>query len=198
MKDFPQDPSEAFERLKLFLKLTADEKAVRVAATADWVGLIEQAMACNPAPLRELLRQIGTSRTSFYPQAMLDFLSLMEKYKPKSGRPCKDGNEAIRAAAKAWETSYLKDALNTSSNAFSAAKKLDKRRDRHIRIDALPYKISIKVDEGAGKKVARLPGLYKATDLALKTMADSLFGTGDEALRNKIYPRKKGTTKKPK
>lgn len=194
MKDFPQDPSVMFE----LLNRTAEENAVRIAETADWAGLILKAKAGDPAPLREVLRQIGTSRTNLFPPELLEFLALMETHKPKSGRPRKDGNETIRAAAKAWELSHLKDTLKTVSDAYSAAKKLVKRRDRHISIEALPYQVSVAIKPRAGKKIARLQGTGTASELALKTMADALFGTSDEALRNKIYPRKKGTTKKPK
>lgn len=193
MKDFPQDPSVMIE----LLNRTAEETVVRVAATADWEGLIEQAMSCNPAPLQSLLLQLG-GKKDLYPLPMLEFLTLMEQYKPKGGRPRKDGNDALREAAKAWEQSYLKGTLKTVADAFSAAKKLDKRRDRHIDIKPLPNKVRIEIKPGAAKTLTRLPGVDKATDLALEAMSDALMGASEEALRNKIYPRKKGTTKKPK
>lgn len=194
MTDFPKDPSVLIE----LLNRTAEETAVQVAETADWTGLIALAKAGDPAPLREVLRQIGTTRTNLYPPEMQEFQSLMEKHKPKNGRPRKDGNEALRAAGKAWEVSYLKDTLKIVADAYRAAKKLDKQRNRHISIEALPYQISVVMKSRPGKKVARLQGTGTASELALNTMADALFGTSDEALRNKIYPRKKGTTKKPK
>jgi hypothetical protein len=193
MKDFPKDLSVMIE----LLNRTAEETAVRVAETADWVGLIEQAMACNPAPLQSLLLQLG-GKKDLYPVPMQKFLALMEQYKPKSGRPRKDGNDALREAAKAWERLYLKGTLQTVANAYNAAKRLDKRHDRHISIESLPNRVRIEIKPGAAKRLSRLPGVDKATDLALGAMSDALMGSSEEALRNKIYPRKKGTTKKPK
>ena len=194
MNNFPEDFSVMIE----LLNRTAEENAVRVAANADWVGLIEQAMGCNPAPLRELLREIGTSRTNLYPPVMVNFLELMEIYKPKPGRPRKDGNDGFRAAAKAWRGSHINDTYKTTSDALVASKKLDKRRDRHMTIEALPKLVRIKVNEGPGKSVVRLRGTGTASELALKIMSDALFGASPDSLRNDIYPRKKGTTKKSK
>lgn len=201
MKDLPQDPSEAFEWLKPLLNRTAEENAVRLAATADWVGLIEQAMACNPAPLRELLRQIGTSRTNLYPQAMLDFLALMERYKPKTGRPCKDGYEAIRAAAKAWRVSYLKSTVKIVADAHKDARKVSKHRSRRMTKKIEEGLISIQsgsISDTNGETIKRLYADESATNLALKVMANAGFGKSAESLKNEIYPRKKGTTKEPK
>ena len=186
MKEFPQDPSVMIE----LLNRTAEEKAVQVAATADWAGLITQAMACNPAPLREVLREIGTTRTNLYPPVMLEFLGLMEEHKPKHRRPRKNDNNALREAARVWEQSYLKSTHKITMESFGAAKKLYEENDRHIDIVPLPYRIHIEIKEGAAEFP---PSDEKPKDLALEAMANALFGSSGHALHKKIYKKKKGT-----
>ena len=196
MKDFPQDLS----LMRELLNRTAEEKAVRVATTADWAGLIQQAKAGTPEPLRDVLRQIGTTRTDIYPPEMMEFLALMEEKNLKDGRPPKD-EEAIRAAARAWRASYLTSTKNVVADAFKGARKVNKSRDRRTTIKTEEGLISMRTGSAFGSEGEWIKRPYadlSATERALQTMSKAGFGTSADSLRNEIYPRKKGTTKKSK
>ena len=196
MNDFPQDPSLMIE----MVNRTAEETAVRVAATADWGGLIQLAMAGIHEPLRHVLQQIGTTRTNLYPPELREFLALMDEHKLKDGRPPKD-EEIVRAAARAWRLSYLTSTKNVVADAFKGARKVNKHRNRRTTIKTDEGLISIRTGSSFGSEGEWIKRPYadlSATERALQTMSKAGFGTSADSLRNEIYPRKKGTTKKSK
>lgn len=166
-----------------------------IAASIGWPALIADAMACNPEPLKAGLIQVG-GRKDLCPPEMQEFLTLMEEYKPRQGRPKKDGKDALRAASKAWHRALLCDSYYALANLLSRAEKYDSKPLQRMKVTPKPYSINVQFKkEGEGRKLVRLHGTGTPSELALQTMADALFGVSAESIRNEIYPRKK-TTKK--
>lgn len=162
-----KDAENAIANLRIFI------------ASLDWSGLIAQAMACDPAPLRQALVQI-LGRKDLYPPELVDFLALMEAYKSKRGAPRKDGNELlIRAAAKAWDKSHLKNATEGITDFYNLAEKYK------LMISAEPERGVINIRPKRGKEVFRYG--EKPTDFALELMAEAGFGKSADALRDRIY-----------
>ena len=163
----------------------------RIAASLDWSGLIADAMACNPDPLKAALIQVG-GRKDLCPPEMQDFLALVEEHKPRQGRPKKDGNEMLRAASKAWHKALLCDSYYALAYWYREAKKYDREPKQRMSITAHPGRVNVRLtQDGKGNKLVRLNESNTPSHNALETLADAGFGTSEKALDKLIYNKKK-------
>lgn len=162
-----------------------------IAASIVWVELIEQALACNPDPLKAALIKVG-GRKDLCPPKMQDFLALMDEHKPRQGRPKKDGKDALRSASKAWHKALLRDAYYALAYLYDKAKKYDDERSQRMSITAYPHRVNVRLKEqGKGNKLVRLNESNTPSQNALETLADAAFGKGEKALEKLIYDKKK-------
>lgn len=172
-----------------------DAHVREVASATDWAGLIAKAMEANPDPLKAAMYQVH-GRKDLYPPEMLAFLQLMAENVPKQGRPPKDGKEALRAAAKAWRMTFLRDNYKVLRELAKRVKHFDAETDQRMTVESKAHKVSVRVSAAArGRKALRLAN-EKPSELALQWMADAEMGGDVEALRNELYPRKKKVQQK--
>lgn len=178
-----KDAENALANLRIFI------------ASLDWSGLIAQAMAANPEPLKAALIQIA-GRKDLYPTELVDFMALMEENKPRQGRPPKDGKESIRAASKAWHREMLRDSYYAMAYFYGKAKKYDSARLQRMSIAAGPGTVNVRFwskEEATRKrlKAVRLTESNTPSQNALETLADAAFGPSEKALEKLIYSKKK-------
>ena len=151
-----------------------------IADGLDWSGLIAQAMACNPEPLKAALIQMAGEK-HLYPSEVLDFLQLMQDNPTRRGPPKKDGKESLRAAAKAWKALLYRSAKDGISDFYTLSK------HHNLAISANPERSLVNV------KTAKRDEVFyaeKPTDFALSMMVEAGFGTSEDSLRDAIYPER--------
>lgn len=174
-----KDAENAIANLRIFID------------SLDWSGLIAQAMACNPEPLKAALIEIG-DRKDLCPGEMRDFLALMEEHKPRQGRPKKDGKDDLRAASKAWHRALLRDSYYALAYLYEQAKKYDAEPLQRMEVTAYPRRVNVRLKkDGKGQKLVRLNESNTPSQNALEMLADAAFGPSEKALEKLIYSKKK-------